>query len=1057
MLTVKDLLAALNDQQREAVTYSGGPLLVTAGPGSGKTRIITYRAAWFVRARGVEPEHILAVTFTNRAAEEMRGRLYHLLGDRGGAMWVYTFHATALRLLRRHGDRINLSPGFAVADEQVQRALLTRVMRQLGLSLEQHPLHAVADFISRRKARLLDPTRPLEEEPVHSRWLDVAAAYQDALRAERLLDFDDLLITAVHLLRACPQVRQHLQGVLTHILVDEYQDINLAQFVLLTLLAPPGAEVTAVADTDQSIYGWRGADPHLVDRFRRYYRPHEVVLTLSYRSTAHILYAAQRFVARRRLREQQSFLHTVHEQGEPIYHYIFQTLSQEQRWLARVIQGLVKERDRRYRDIAILYRTHALADPLEQYLLQQRIPLQRVRPRDYFDADPLREVVRYLALLHTPTDQDYIQALNFPAALVDEPTQAQIQHLARGAGVTFGEVARHPENFPRLSPLTRWHLTRFREAVSSLARTAATLPLPTLIDRLFTLLDARRSPFTPDEHRVLRRFQRNVRFDAMVAVLKSAVQQGRPIALVLTAPPSDVPPSGSGFQPTPSSLDLWAAAHILYHTLAEVLGAHVILVTAETTVPEGSLHVFLTREGSRTPSPSPSPAPSSTPQSVTIAPLNTDIRTHPLTVVAWRVATDLLVAFEPVWEETYVVYDLETTGTDVRRDDVVEIAAQRYRGTVPVGAPFHALVRPTRRHFIPTGATRVHGITWDAVADAPPLEEVLPAFLDYIGDSTLVGHNVRQFDNRFLDRALGEHLGRGLTNPTVDTLVMARQLFPAARHHTLEHLLRVLGLEDAQEHRAARDVAQTAALYHALVGENLAWRAREALPEVLPLIALGLLDASARLEGEHRALLNGALRVLARSKQHPQVDALVAHLDEHLQWRVLDLLARLRDTPVPEDSGDTEWERLREQFAREVDRYLQSGGEPTLAAFLDYQALRTALDEADPEADAVTLMTLHNAKGTEFPVVIIVGLEDGNLPLWTIQEDEAARSEERRVFYVGMTRAQERLYLSTVLDRGEGIVRQPSPFVFEVDGESVRRFQVDRRGRVRPLTLNRRR
>ena len=1021
------LLDDLNEQQRRAVTHTGGPLLVIAGPGSGKTRVITYRAAWLVRERNVPPEHILAVTFTNRAAEEMRARLHHLLGEQADAMWVHTFHAVALRLLRRYGTTIGLPEDFAVADEETQRAILADVVQRLGLSLEAHPPYALADFIGKRKAALLDPTQPAAADAAPPAWLDVARAYQDVLAAQRLLDFDDLIERAVHLLRAHPTVRERVQRTLTHVLVDEYQDINRAQFTLLTLLAPPDGEITAVADEDQSIYGWRGADPYLVDRFVRHYNPTTVSLTLSYRSRGHILYAAQRFVARRRLREKQSFLRTVHDMGEPIYHYIFQSLDQEQQWLVRVIHGLVAERGYRYRDIAVLYRTHALADPLEQALLQAGIPVQRVRPRDPMDHDALQDIVRYLALLHVPSEYDYVHVLHFPTPLVDEPTQARIERLAREAGVTLGHVAQHPEAFPALGPLTRWQLRRFREDVAHLREQVADLALPVLVSRLFELLARRRSPFTREEHHLLRGFQRAVPLDAWLRPLVAAVRSGRPVHLAL-APGAE------------TSLDAWAAWHILRHALEHVLDV--------PSAPEAGAPALTVRISA---TPALLPVTPESEDALTLAPVDAGSLTYPVSVVAWRLAGELLVSLDSE-DAPYVVYDLETTGTNPRRDEVVEIAAQRYRNGRAVGAPFYTLVRPTRRNFIPRAASAVHGITWQDVADAPTLAEALPAFLDYIGEETLVGHNVRRFDNRFLDRALDEHLGRGLSNPTVDTLEMARRLFPEERQHTLEHMSRVLNVLEGQAHRAAADVVQTAAVYHALLAENRARRAREALPEALPLVAVGLLDAAAPLVDEHRALLHAALRVLRRFPQQPLLDALVAGVDESLQWRALDHLARLRDMDVPEDEEDARWAQWHDHFQDVVARYLQAGGHPTLADFLDYQALRTAADQVDPDLDAVTLMTLHNAKGTEFPVVIIAGLEEGTLPLWTTREDEQARNEERRVFYVGMTRARERLYLTSVVDRKEGIQRRPSPFAFELDERHVRRFQVDRRGRVREIT-----
>ena len=1010
------ILSDLNAQQREAVTYVGGPLLVIAGPGSGKTRIVVRRAAWFVAARDVSPEHILAVTFTNRAAEEMRGRLQALLDARADAMWVHTFHAAALRLLRQFGEAIGLPPDFAVADEDHQRALLLEAYRQHHVSTEQYPLHLVADFIARRKSYLLDPTQPTSDEMAPPQWLDIARTYQDLLREQGLLDFDDLIERAVHLLRHRKEVQTWVRETFPIVLVDEYQDINVAQYTLLSLVTTPTSEVTVVADEDQSIYGWRGAEPRLVDRFRREYTPHVVKLVHSYRSTEHILYAAQRFIARKRVREEQSFLRTHRGRGTPIYHYIFQTLDQEQRWLAYVIRKLVEEHGYRYRDIAVLYRIHTLADPIEQHLLQQRIPVQRVQPRDVFERDAVHDLVRYLALLHTPTEYDFVQALNFPTTLLDEPTQALAQRVAEEAGTTLGSLASHPEDFPQLGPLTRWQLRHFRDALAALREQARTLPLPDLVDRLFDFLEQRRSPFTPAEHALIRRLQRDPSLRPGVDVLAAGVRRGAPVCLRV----SDA---------AASSLDAWAAQGVLRGVLTDILG-----VPVQEAGSEGSVTVLVEEDGLHV-------------GDVHIA----REPTGALALLAWRLVMDLLAALDPVDEVTYVVYDLETTGTDVRRDEIVEIAARRYRGRHPEDDGFYTLVRPANHTFIPQDATQVHGITWADVADAPLLAQVIEEVAAYLDDHILVGHNIRRFDNRFLDRAFATFLARGLTNPTVDTLEMARRLLPDERQYTLEHLLRRLGLATDQTHRAQDDVAQTAALYHALLDENAQAKVRDALALFLPLVAVGLLDAAVPLGDVERAILHAAARRGQRVPHHPEVDAWVEALPASLHWRALDMLARLRDLSVPEHKEDAQWVEWRHRFREHVRRYLQGGGEPTLTAFLDYEALRTALDERDPDADAVTLMTLHNAKGTEFPVVFIIGLEEGHLPLWTARGDEEETNEERRVFYVGMTRARDRLYLTSVLDRRDGIKRTPSSFVFELSSQHVRRFQVGRKGRVTEL------
>ncbi|NPA90434.1 MAG: UvrD-helicase domain-containing protein [Chloroflexi bacterium] len=1009
-----DILSDLNPQQKKAVTYTGGPLLVIAGPGSGKTRIIVRRAAHFVLEHQVAPEHILAITFTNRAAEEMRGRLQRLLGERADAMWIYTFHAAALRLLRRFGTTIGLPGDFAVADEEKQRHLLLDALRALDLSPEMHPPHDVADFISRRKARLLDPTQPLEGEPIPPIWLDVARRYQELLSAHHLLDFDDLIERVVHLLRARADVREHVQSALTHVLVDEYQDINPAQFTFLTLLAPPGSEVTAVADEDQSIYGWRGADPRLVDRFRRHYQPHIVQLNMSYRSTAHILYTAQKFVARRRLREEQTFLRTVRGEGDPILHLIFQTLEQEQAWLTRLVEKATQEWGYTYRDIAVLYRVHTLADGVEQALLRKGIPVQRVQPRDPLQHDVFTDIVRYLALLHALDEYDYIQALNFPTALVDEPTQALAQRLARERDVTLGYIFLHPEEFPELGPLTRWQLQRFREDVETLRERARTAPLEDTVRELFDLLARRTSPFTREEEEHIRALQGEQGTPSFLPELLEPVKQRLPLTL-------EVAPDLA------EDVDAWAAYHILHHVFTHILGLE---VTSEA--PWG---LEIRRDG------------------LVVHTRTGEERVWPWqdsrALSAWLFLGPLLAALEAKEELPYVVYDLETTGTHPRRDEIVEIAAQRYRRGDPIPPPFYTLVRPTRRQFIPQAATRVHGITWEHVRDAPTLEEVLPRVMDYFGEDVLVGHNIRAFDNRFLDRALGTYQDKALTNPTVDTLEMARRLLPDLRRHTLEHVLHALGHAEEQQHRAQDDVTLTAWLYHALLEENARQRGRRGLAHLLPLVAVGLLTRGSPRTRVHQALIHGARRILQRFPQQPLLDALVSSLGEEGQWTALEAIAYLRDLEVPRTAEDEQWSEWQARFLELVQRYLQAGGEPTLAGFLDYQALRTTLDVYDPEADAVTLMTLHNAKGTEFAIVVIVGLEEGHLPLWTTRDDEEARNEERRVLYVGMTRARDKLYLTTVLDRHDGVRRSPTPFVFELDPARVKRYYVDRRGRVR--------
>jgi len=1036
---MEKILAGLNESQRQAVTWAPGPLLVLAGPGSGKTRTLAARAAYLVAARGVPPERLLCVTFTNKAAEEMRLRLEALLGETAADIWIHTFHAACLRILRKHGAAIGLPSDFIVADEPLQETIWRQVIERRNLSLEQYPIYRLRDFVSYEKAALREPTQGgyLEDgTPIEPLWAELAADYAAGLRARRALDFDDLIGQAVRLLREQERVRRELQQLLPHVLVDEYQDINRAQYEFLTLLCPLGADIMVVADDEQCIYQWRGARPQLVDDFIERYHPRVIELSECYRCTETILYAAQNLIARQRSPQRTQFMRTHRGRGQPIYHYLFADAQQERRWIARLIRRLVDEHGYRYGDIAIFYRTHNLADELEGYLGQQSIPLQRVRKEDYFDRPGAREVVRYLHLIRSLADDEgLLTALNFPQTLADELTVMQLQRLADLHGMSLAELARRADAFPELSPLTRANLRAFLRLLEEELRPVGEEDVDIIVEKLFALLERRRSPFDKEEWNRWRAWAGSFTFPERAKRLRDRLQAGD--RLKLTAP---------------ATLDGACAAAILELTLQHYLDRPLDI----ELVPEVEGMKLEAGEATE-------------PETWKLKPETS------CSVAAYRLAQDLLAAYEQLAEGSFVIYDLETTGTNPYRDEIVEIGALTMRGGKLTGERFYSRVRP-KRGFVPKGATRVHGLRWEDLKDAEPIEAVLPRFLAYVGTEMVVGHNIEEFDNRFLDREAGRLLGRSFRNPYLDTLSLARRLLSdgsdTPSSFSLEGLLRHFGLGERVEHRVAEDVRQTAALFQCLLAENRLQTALRALPELLPLAALGLLargagereNGSTEGQGEGDsphprwrkgamdALLSGARRIVWRSGGITGLER-VQELLPQAGDRLASLVERLKEEPPP--LADEAWDRLQETFRRQVEAFLRFSPDRSLPAFLDYQALVVNVDTFAHEQrpDRVTMMTLHNAKGTEFPVVIIIGVEEENLPLWTTLQEgqERALAEERRVFYVGMTRAQQRLYLCSTRDRDDGFLRSPSRFAFELPPRYVRRFQIDRYGQVREL------
>jgi superfamily I DNA/RNA helicase len=1020
-MDAKDWLENLNEQQREAVTFRAGPLLVLAGPGSGKTRIIIHRIAWLVKEQDEAPERILAVTFTNRAAEEMRERLFNFLGDAAEGVWIHTFHAAAMRILRKYGDRIDIPTDFIILDEDEQRQQIARQLRLLNLSREQLPVGEIASRIGQMKSQLINPEQPGEgDDPAMTA---VIRAYENWLRDHRALDFDDLLRYAVLLLRRDEEVRAYYRHALGHILVDEYQDINRAQYEFLTLLAPLQTSVTAVADDDQTIYGWRGSDPSFIDAFISHYNPTIIKLPYSYRCPPAILYGAQHLIAREDKAEARRRYMQSKADGDdtPIYHYIFRNISQEQQWLVALIKKLMAERGYHQGDIAILYRTHRLAGPVEQTLLEAGFNVQRVRPKSFFDRHQAREITRYLQMTRALTEDDFSSIINFPVHQVDELTMVQLRRLAGVQGVNLVELVRRVDEFPEISPLTRRHLRRMSHLAEG--------HLPDLdsdaaqaVQAIFAQLDALRSPWRQSERDALARFLDRTRSPEVVDRLTRALESDQPLVIRHD-----------------ESLDGRMAAFIFRTVLRDYLGVTVAVNPAAP--PANALVIFFGDQqhagddGTLTPPASLDP-------------------TIPQSVWAWRWAQQLLLSREQLAEGRYIVYDVETTGSSVRRDELVEIGALAYEKRQPAEAPFRALIRP-RRGYIPKAATRVHNINYQDVENAPTIDRVLPEFLDYIGSDTLVGHNIARFDNRFIDKACGEYLdGRGFYPLYVDTLRLARRLLPDMRHYSLAHLSQTLGLHKGPiRHRALDDLRVTADLFYLLTDYLLADKEREALSEYLPLVGASLLTGEKPAGEADGLLLDAAARMIHAGNGRDLLDLLAEALPDALQDAVQQAISRLTGRQPRPTEEDHQWQELQDLFLHHVEAFRKYGRDHSLRAFLDYQSLLTSMDAFAHEADedAITMMTLHNAKGVEYPVVIIVGVEQENLPIWRSLGDPEKLAEERRVLYVGITRAKNAVYLFSTNDREDGFYRDPSRFTFEIPAQYIRHFRIFSNGKVQEI------
>ena len=396
----------LNPAQRDAVTTVEGPLLVLAGAGSGKTRVLTHRIAHLVRDLGVSPAAILAITFTNKAAGEMRERLEGLIGSAARPMWVMTFHAFCVRVLRADGGRLGYTRSFTIYDEDDSRRLLASVLAELDIDPKRFPPRGVAARISSAKNELIGPGEYEEKAAVPPEKVTAKAyrLYQQRLRQANAMDFDDLLVEAERLLREHPEVLEFYQDRFRYILVDEYQDTNKAQYEIVNRLAARSRNLMVVGDDDQSIYSWRGADIRNILEFERDYPDATVIrLEQNYRSTETILAAANAVVANNRGRKPKT-LWTANVGGEAITRYSATDERDEARFVAEEVERLLREEHRSYADFAVFYRTNAQSRVVEDMFLRTGVPYRLVGGTRFFERAEIRDVMAWLRATVNPAD-----------------------------------------------------------------------------------------------------------------------------------------------------------------------------------------------------------------------------------------------------------------------------------------------------------------------------------------------------------------------------------------------------------------------------------------------------------------------------------------------------------------------------------------------------------------------------------------------------------------------------------------------------------------------------
>lgn len=482
----EELVKGMNPEQAEAVKHTDGPLLIMAGAGSGKTRVLTHRVAYLMAAKQVAPWNILAITFTNKAAREMKDRIARLVGGVAEDIWISTFHSMCVRILRRDIDRIRYDRSFSILDASDQLTAIKQVLKELNLDPKKYEPRTLLGMISNHKNELRtakDAAALVGSNPYERIISDVYTAYEKKLKQNNVLDFDDLIMKTIHLFQEAPDVLAFYQKKFKYIHVDEYQDTNRAQYTLVKLLAQAHENLCVVGDSDQSIYRWRGADIANILTFEKDYpSAHVILLEQNYRSTKRILEAANSVIQNNASRKEKN-LWTENDEGEKLLLHVASDDRDEAFFIMNQMKELKME-GMDYGQMAVLYRTNAQSRGLEEMLLKSNIPYKMVGGTKFYERKEIKDVLAYLRLIANPDeDISFVRVVNEPKRGIGAATIDKLGDFADMQGVSLMDAIRDIE-LSGIAPRTATKLVDFRQMMMDLRQMADYLSISELVEEV---------------------------------------------------------------------------------------------------------------------------------------------------------------------------------------------------------------------------------------------------------------------------------------------------------------------------------------------------------------------------------------------------------------------------------------------------------------------------------------------------------------------------------------------------------------------------------------------
>jgi DNA helicase-2/ATP-dependent DNA helicase PcrA len=1007
-------LKTLNEKQLEAVTGSLDPLLVLAGPGTGKTRTLIHRIAYFIKEKNIAPDQVLAITFTNKAVSELRHRLQVLLPGVAENIQAHTFHSFCLGILRENHNFFNLSRFFNIADEYYQAEIIRNFLQQPDE--EPKKIKGILRGIANHKTKQVPLRNSFMQDAHHY--------YKNALLKNNSIDFDDIILMTNTLFTLKPDVLAEWQGKIAAVLVDEFQDTDINQYKIIRNLAAIHRNITVVADDDQSIFSWRGANPENIKMYIQDFRIPAggiVQLTQNYRSSKAIYTMASRPLQQTDRLFPDKEMRLMGQEGLPVQYHRFQTIEEEAGFIAKTIKDWhLADFDRRYSDMAIIYPRHIIGEAIEKILLKEQIPCQMATGKSILDHPAIKKIQAYLRFVQNPKDNiSFRQILEIQCP--SNSTFKKLEQMAYQQNTSYKIATVKAILSPVFTDMEKLAFKNILARVNNVLSKSKQAGISQLVNEILDDSD-RNGIFWLDKYydQLSDPIGENKQNEALLYLLKEAV--GKNAIIVID----------SG---TSASDHLWT--DLLKRYIAGIATMPIDRFKAKPGAFDDKHYLLISKDAKNKPALG---AEKKWQKQMIIgkgtqtADFSSDLQTF--SIRFFKLIQAFVNIDASVFPDTYVILDLETTSKDTETCEIVEIAAIRIKDNTIIDT-FSELIKPSGA--ISDAAKAVHNITAEALQDKPSINDKWPEFLQFIGDSMLVAHNGVNFDFQILNRVNRQINQKKLENIVFDSLTFARQILRTG-NHSIDALMEKFSIEADKRHRALDDVKALHQILCKLENLYLAKNRVTALEQELPLLSLVMYYESGIMNKEEELLFQLGAEDLTKSIPRIIRDDYAGNPEklETLLKNVAKNAGALSNIPTGQQNIR---EKLQHLFfiLYEFEKDYPDQGE-AIANFIQFLSLYTDSPEPHDKRDVVTLTTLHASKGLEFDKVIIAGLHDNFLPsYWSYQTDDLddlpisrKLEEQRRLFYVGMTRAKNELILTSSATIDHKKQEKPSPFIAEL-------------------------